>query len=558
MDKLRFIAISGTTEVTENLYVYEYIPSAGGQPEMIVVDCGIGFPEEAAYGVDLSVPDMSYLVKNKSRLKGVLISHAHEDHFGALPFLLDTIPEAEIYTSKLVGGFIEEKLIDYGIKNKKINIIDPSGPPIKLGNFTIDPFLVTHSVPDSLGFCITTPVGKAFHIPDYKFDWTPVDQKPFDIAKAASLAAGNTLMLASDSLGATSEDYTKSELELEKNIASIIEGTKARVFLTTISSNISRIQQAINASVLHGRKVVLVGRSIRSKVEIAKNLGYINYDPSVVIQPEKAKRLQPNQITYVISGCYGQPGSALYRISVDEHEFLKTQKGDLIIFSADPAPPGTHTTTNYVVDNLIERGADVHYYDTQEDLHVSGHGSKKEIEMLFALIRPKYLIPIGGTIRHMRAYKTMAESMGWKQEDVFELRNGDVVEFTKDNAKLGEHINTKNLLVDGLGFGDVGEVVLSDRKTLAKEGVVIVVLQINKRSNDIVGTPEVISRGFVFAKQNQDFLNRAGREVAQEVRGKVKGDKSREVKRVVVEFLDHFFFEETGRRPMIVPVVVEV
>lgn len=557
-DKLKFIAISGTIDVTENLYVYEYV-SASGQAEIIVLDCGVGFPEEATFGVDLVVPDFSYLVKNKEKIKGVFISHAHEDHFGAVPFLLDVLPDVKIWSAKLVAGFIEDKLLDYGIKGKKINIIDPEGEAVVVGSFMVDAFRITHSVPDSLGFSITTPVGRAFHVPDYKFDWTPVDGKPFDIAKAAQLAKGGVIFMASDSLGATSEGYTQSEVDIEKNIAAIIKEAKSRIFFTTISSNISRMQQAINICSSLGRKVVFIGRSIERKAEIARSLGHLSYDNNAVTTVKQSKSLPPEKILYIISGCYGQVGSALYRVATDEHQFLKAFPGDVVIFSADPAPPGTGTTTNYVVDNLIGRGAEVHYYDTQEDLHVSGHGSQKDIEMLLALVRPKYLIPIGGTIRHNRLYNTLAQRMGWEKEQTLELKHGDVAEFTRDGkVKPGEHIPVKSLLVDGLGLGDVGEVVLSDRKTLAKEGVVIVVMQVDKASGNLIGEPELISRGFVFMKENKSFLERAGNAVANEIRARSKRKEGRELKHLTVEFLERFFFDETGRRPMILPVVVEV
>lgn len=558
MDKLRFIAISGTIDVTENLYVYEYQPDKGSS-EIIVLDCGVGFPPEATFGVDLVVPDFSYLVKNKEKIKGVFISHAHEDHFGAVPFLLDVLPDVQIWSARLVAGFIDDKLADYGVRGKKINIIDPEGEPVVVGSFIVDAFRITHSVPDSLGFAITTPVGRAFHVPDYKFDWTPVDGKPFDIAKAANLAKGGVLFMASDSLGATSEGYTMSEIDIEKNIAAIIKEAKGRILFTTISSNISRMQQAITICKEVGRKVVFVGRSIEKKAEIARSLGHLSYDNSTVANLRQAKSLPPEKTLYIISGCYGQVGSALYRVATDEHQFLKVTSGDVVIFSADPAPPGTHTTTNYVVDSLIERGSEVHYYDTQEDLHVSGHGSQKEITMLLALVRPKYLIPIGGTIRHNRLYNALAQKMGWKKEDTLELKHGDVAEFTRDGkVKPGERVPVKSLLVDGLGLGDVGEVVLSDRKTLAKEGVVIVVLQVDKASGNLVGEPEMISRGFVFMKENKSFLERAGNAVANEIRSRTQKKDKRDMKHVSVEFLERFFFEETGRRPMILPVVVSI
>ena len=556
MSELKFIAISGTTGVTENLYVYEY------GNDIIVLDCGVGFPEEATYGVDLIIPDFSYLIKNKNKIRGVFISHGHEDHFGAIPFFFDQVGDFPVYASRLVAAFVKEKLDDYKIRGKNISIIDPDGEGVWAGAFRVDAFRVTHSVPDSLGFCITTPVGKFFHVSDYKFDWTPVDGKQFDLAKAAQLAKGGVVALASDSLGATSEGYTKSEKEIEQNIEVIMEGAKGAVFFTTISSNISRIQQAINISKRLGRKVVFVGRSIDKKAEIAKSLGFLNNE-DVVVSHKAARSLPGGRVTYIISGTYGQVGSALYRVAQGEHEFLKVKEGDVVIFSSDPAPPGTEQTVNFVVDRLIEKGTEVHYYDTQEDLHVSGHGSQKEIEMLFALVRPRYFLPIGGTIRHMRGYKTLAGRMGFDTAKVFELVSGESVEFGDKGALRGKKIPVRDILVDGLGVGDVGEVVLSDRKLLAKEGILVVALRVDKTSGRILEKPRIISRGFVFAKKQQGFLDRVSEKVFNELgkrefkTGDIKGDFGL-LRDAVVGFLEEYLFTETGRRPMILPVVVEV
>lgn len=551
MDILKFIAISGTTGVTENLYVYEY------GNDILVVDCGIGFPEEAAFGVDLEIPDFSYIIKNKDRVRAVLISHAHEDHFGALPFLLQEL-DVPIYSTKLVAGFIQDKLTDYGIRSKEVRIIDPETDGITIGAFKIDSFRVSHSVPDGVGFCIGTPAGRIFHVPDYKFDWTPVDQKPFDIGKAATLAKDGVLALASDCLGSTSEGYTQSELDIEKTIELIVEEATGRVFFTTISSNISRMQQVLRVANNLGRKVVFIGRSIEKKAEIARKLGYLHYEDGLVVSIKQADKLPDSKVVFIISGSYGQVGSSLYRVSQDEHQFLKTKKGDVIIFSGDPAPPGTEQAVNYVVDNLIEKGVEVHYYDTQEDLHVSGHGSQKDIEMLLALIEPKYLLPIGGTIRHMRSFNKLAQKMGWKQEEVFELREGEAVEFSNGEARKGEKIPVRSVLVDALGIGDVGPVVLRDRKTLAKEGIVIAVLQLDKVSKRLIGKPDIISRGFVFAKEQQQFLDRTSLELTKKLQGHSGRGDEREIKGIAIDFLERFFFEETGRRPMILPVVVEV
>lgn len=551
MSKLRFIPISGTTNVTQNMYVYE------SDNDIIIVDCGVGFPEEATYGIDLVIPDFSYILKNRNKVRAVFISHGHEDHIGALPFLFQEI-KVPIYATRLVAGFIEDKFLDYGIKGVRVNVFDPEKDSVKIGSFTVDSFRVSHSVPDGVGFCMTTPAGRFFHVPDYKFDWTPVDQKPFDIAKAAMLAKGEVLALASDCLGSTSPGYTESELDIEKKIELIMEESLGRVFFTTISSNISRMQQVIRVSGVLGRKVVFIGRSTERKAEIAKKLGHLEIPGNLIVSAKEAEKLPDSKVLYIISGSYGQSDSALTRAALGEHPFLKIKKGDVVIFSADPAPPGTEQAVNYVVDNLIKSGAEVHYYDTQEDLHVSGHGSQKEIEMLFALVRPKYLIPIGGTVRHMRGYTRLAQKMGWQANQVFELEGGDVVEFSNNQGKRAETIPIQDVMVDGLGVGDVGNVVLRDRKTLAKEGIVVVVLQINKSSGTLLSKPDIISRGFVFAKEQQDFLNRASGELFNRTQKHARKGDGRLIREITIDFLERFFFEETGRRPMILPVIIEV
>ncbi len=549
-NKLKFIALSGTTGVTENLYVYEY------GNDMIIVDCGVGFPDSDMFGVDLVIPDFSYIIKNKNKLRGVLVSHGHEDHLGALPFLLKEV-SVPIYSTKLVAGFIQDKLDDYEIKDANLKVFDPERDVLSLGVFKVTPFRVSHSVPDGVGFCIDTPEGKMFHVPDYKFDWTPVDGRPFDAVKAATLASGGALALASDALGSTSPGYTESERELEDRIETVARKIKGKIYLTTISSNISRMQQTINVAQKLGRKVVLVGRSIERKAEIARDLGYLFYENGAVIKSKQAIRMQPNQLLFIISGCYGQPGSALYRLIIGEHDFLTVGKGDAVIFSADPAPPGSKANVDYLVDKLIEDNVDVHYYDTQEDLHVSGHGCQKDIEMLFALIKPKYFIPIGGTVRHMRAYGMIARSMGAKEEDVLELESGDVVEFSNNYAKRSGRIPVKEVLVDGLGIGDVGNVVLRDRHILSKEGIVIAILHFDRNEGILTENPEILSRGFVFEQKYGKVLEDAGRELVKALQKKKKIN-SNIVKNISIDFLERYFFQKTGRRPMILPVVVEV
>ncbi|MFH1864055.1 MAG: ribonuclease J [bacterium] len=548
---LKFIALSGTTGVTENLYVYEY------GNEMIVVDCGVGFPDQDMLGVDLVIPDFTYIKKNANKLKGILVSHGHEDHLGALPFLLREV-NVPVYSTKLVGGFIEDKLADYKFRGAKINVFDPERDVFSVGSFKVTPFRVSHSVPDGVGFAIDTPEGRVFHVSDYKFDWTPVDGRPFDVTKLASLASKGSLMLASDSLGSTTQGYTESEREIEGRIEAITRSATGQIFFTTISSNISRMKQALNVAEKLGRKAVFIGRSIDKKAEIARDLGYLSYPRDLVIDPKQANKLNKDQVVYIISGSYGQPGSALYRLAINEHDFLSIEQGDTVIFSGDPAPPGSKSNVDFVVDKLIEANVDVHYYDLQEDLHVSGHGSQKDIEMLVALAKPKFFIPIGGTIRHMRAYSLIAQKMGALPANVFELTPGEVVEFSHNSARLGTKIEVRDVLIDGLGIGDVGNVVLRDRKSLAKEGIVIAIFQIDKQKEFLISDPEIVSRGFVFESKSKSLLNQAAVMVKKALIGKKALGDSKVVKNIAIDFLERFFYDQTGRRPMILPVVIEL
>jgi len=550
MTPLKFIAISGTTGVTQNLYVYEY----GG--DMIVVDCGVGFPEQEMYGVDLVIPDFNYIKENREKLRGIFISHGHEDHLGALPFLLPQV-KTEVYATRLVAGFIKDKLADYKIKEANIHVFDPERDTISLGNFRVTPFRVSHSVPDGVGLAIDTPEGRIFHVPDYKFDWTPVDRRPFDIAKCASLAAEGALAVVSDCLGANTLGYTESESLIEERIDNLVKGSKYQVFFTTISSNISRIKQAFNVAERAGRKVIFVGRSIEKKAEIARELGYLQFPGGLVVSPKEARRLPKDRVFYIISGSYGQPGSALYRLSLGEHEFLKVEPDDLVIFSSDPAPPGSKTNVDFLVDKLIEDNADVHYYDMQEDLHVSGHGSQNDIEMLFALLKPKFFIPIGGTIRHMRAYSQIAQRMGAKKGEVFELLPGEIVEFANKNARRAGKIPVKDILVDGLGIGDVGNVVLRDRQILAKDGVAVAMLQLDRNAKKLADDPEIISRGFVYEAKHKEILIKASQELKRFLETKEHLD-THVLRNITIDFLEKYFFEKTGRRPMVVPLIVEI
>lgn len=546
---LRFIALSGTTGVTENLYIYEQ------DGEMMVVDCGIGFPDLEMPGVDLVLPDYSYVVKNKSRLKGIVVSQGHEDHIGALPFLLRDV-KTQIWAPPLVTEFIKDKFKDYGVRDYKINTFNPDNDQFQIGSFKIQPFRVTHSIPDTVGFAIDTSEGRIFHVPEHKMDQNPVGGKAFAIERAGELAKGNVLFLASDCLGANKPGSIESELPIEEKMLTIVRNARKAVLVTAISSNIGRFQQIINVARKVNRKVIFVGRSIQKKAEMAYNLGYLKYSPNEIVSYKDLVNLRPSQILYIVSGCFGQVGSSVYRISQGDHDKVKVSEGDTFIFSADPAPAYSKESEDFVIDGLIDKGVDVHYYDLHEGLYVSGHGGQEDIKKLFEMVKPKYFIPIGGTIRFMDSYGKLVNSIGVDLSKVFKLKAGESVVFSNGNVSRGETVPTKDVLVHGLGIGDIGKVVLNDRAILGKEGIVVITIKIGKNGKNI-GNPEITSRGFVFEGTDRRVLENAVYDLTKVLNS--KGNlNAKSLKEESIKFLEKHFFKVTGRSPMILPVVVEI
>jgi ribonuclease J len=551
---LKFIALSGTVSVTENLYVYE------AEGKMMIVDCGVGFPDIEMHGVDLVIPDFSYIVQNKEKLAGIVISQGHEDHIGALPFLLKEV-KAEIWASPLVTEFIKDKLDEQGVGDYKINTFHPESAEFQVGPFALQPFRVTHSVPDSCGFAIDTPEGRVFHVPEHKMDQKPVDGMPFDVDRAKKLAHEKPILfLASDCLGSNKLGFTEGEQQIEANMQGIVEKAPFTVFMTAISSNIGRFQQMLNVARKTGRKVVLVGRSIQKKVEIAYNLGYLKIPASLVISFKDAKKLKRNELMYIVAGCYGQVGSSLYRLAIGEHERVEAVEGDTLIFSADPAPPYSKESEDFIVNEMIDKGVDVHYYELNEGLdeglYASGHGGKGDIVELFGIVNPKYFIPIGGEIKYMKSYMDLALEFGAKPENVFRLKPGDNVIFENSTARQGERIPTKQVMVHGLGVGDVGKMVLGDRAVLGNEGVAVVVFKLGKESK-VLSEPNLITRGFVFEKLSKNMLKEAEKRLKRQLDKKGRLDKAM-IQQTTFDYLGNYFFQKTGRRPMILPVVVEI
>lgn len=542
--------------VNRNMYVYEYRPDGKTIQDIIIVDCGVEFPDDDQLGVDLIIPDVTYLQDKLEKIRGIVVTHAHEDHFGALPYILKEIQSPPIYAAKLVIGFIRNRLEQRtGFQQQSFHEISPEDDKIELGAFSIVPFRVNHSVPDTMGLFIKTPVGNLVHAADFKFDWTPVDGKQFEVEKLAKLASEGVLLLASDSLGSTTEGYTKSEIIIQDTFNYEFERSKGQVFVTTISSNISRMQQAIQASMKYARKVVLVGRSIQQNAHVAERLGYLTIPEGVLVEPRDARNLKPHQVTYIIAGCYAQRGSGLDRVSRGEHREITLEEDATVIFSADPIP-GVFDTVGSLIDRLTELGARVVYSEIQDSLHVSGHGARGDLSLMIGLTKPEYFLPIGGESRHQRAYSLMVEQMGYRRDHVFELRPGETLVARKDGVSRGEEIDVKDVFVDGSLVGDVGNIVLRDRQVLSENGIVVVIVRKGAKGM-LLADVDIVSRGFVYMADSEELIA----EVLGIVKGEVNGHHVKQwskVKEGIERSVGKYLFKSTGRKPMIVAFLVNL
>lgn len=439
---LRVVPLGGAGRVNQNMFVYET------DRDIIAIDCGVDFPETENGNEKLGIPDISYLQRNLVKVRGIIITHAHEDHFGALPFLLPGgLNKIPVFLPRLAQEFLKEKLSELGVSFPSFHALS-GNERIELGEFRIFPFRVNHSVPDSLGVCVETPAGRFFHVSDFKFDLTPVDGKRFDFQKVVTLSQGKILALFSDCLGATEEGFTKSEKEIEEVFSQILGKSKGQVFITTISSNISRIQQAINASLRFGRKICLVGRSLEQSVEIARKFNYLKISNKNLISQGRSKKVDFRKITYLVAGSYAQSNSALVKVAEGKYHGIRLAKEAVVVFSADPAPPGVKERVDALVDKLTLLGTKVYYYEIQENLHVSGHGSKGDLKLLLALVKPRFVVPIGGNPRHQRAYSFLAQEMGILKENIFELLGGQILEFRGNQARITGKIKLEEVFVE--------------------------------------------------------------------------------------------------------------
>lgn len=547
--QLKIVSLGGFGRVTTNMFVYEY------GNDILLVDCGIGFPSEEMLGVDLLIPDISYLKEKEDRIRGIVLTHGHEDHIGGLPYIIPQLPNVPVFGSRLTAALAENKLRDVSLTTK-VNILPPEGM-IRLGNFVIEPLRITHSVPDAYHYVITTPAGVVYHGSDFKFDFTPVDGLQPQIDRISRLSDKGIALLLSDCLRSETEGYTPSELTLNETFEREISKATGRFIITTMSSNISRWQQAIDVSARHGRKVVLIGRSIDKNIEAASRVGFLKIPKGILVKQEEVRRFPDNSLTLLVAGSLAQSGSALERIALGEHRFIKLHPGDRVLFSSDYIP-GTENAIHHLIDVLTKGGATVSYSEITDHLHVSGHGAQGDQKLLVALTRPRYMLPTGGNYRMMKQYSLIMQPMGYSQDKILIPDVGDTITVRNGIAKIEGHVETRDIMVDGLGIGDVGNVVLRDRKVLAEEGIVVVVAQIDQGINSATDEVDIISRGFVYAAVTGNLIEEA-KVVVRRALAKRKGqlDNIRLARETIIEALDPFLFEKTHRRPMVLPIIVE-
>ncbi len=551
LPELKVIPLGGLREIGKNMTLLEC------GDEMMIIDCGMSFPDDDMYGIDVVLPDFAYLRECKKKIRGLVITHGHEDHIGAVPYLLREFPEIPVYGTPLPLGLIQYKLEEQGLKGdlRKIH----AGETISLGCFTVHAIRTTHSIADSICMHIETPAGSVFHTGDFKIDYTPVDGEPIDLARFAQVGQEGLLLLMADSTNATRPGYTKSEKIVGSTLEGIIRRSKSRIIIATFSSNVHRIQKIIDAAAMYNRKVAINGRSMEKVVKLAMELGYIKVPEKVMVDIAATKSIPDKNVVIVTTGSQGEPMSALSRMANGTHRSIQIKNGDQIILSSSPIPGNEKTVAN-VVNQLAEKGAEVIYSDIAET-HASGHACAEELKLVHSLLKPTYFMPVHGEFRHLKAHEDIARDLGMKGNHIFKLENGDCLTVTEDEAKHTRHaVTAGEVMVDGLGVGDVGNIVLRDRRMLSEAGMIIAVATIDKETNEVVSGPDLISRGFVYVRENEDLMGQAT-EVAQNTLMRFDGDMDVEwntMKNALREDLRKFIYMRTERSPIILPIFMEV
>lgn len=549
-EKLQIIPLGGLGEVGKNMTVFRYAD------DIIIVDAGLMFPDDDMLGVDLVIPDMSYVYENAALVKAVFLTHGHEDHIGSLPYLLKKL-DVPVYGTSLTLGILQGRLKENDVRSAKLTEIKP-GDKIKAGVFTVGFLRVNHSIADAVALSINTPHGMIVHTGDFKFDQTPVDGQVTEFSKFAELGDKGVLALLADSTNAERPGFTASEKSVGKTLDEIFRNAKNRIVVASFSSNIHRLQQVIDSAAKYNRKVAVIGRSMLNVVGIALELGYLKIPEGVLIDIDALNNYTTSQVVILTTGSQGEPMSALTRIAMSDHKKVSIIPGDTVVISATPIP-GNEKLVSRTVDYLFKLGADV-VYERSEGIHVSGHASQEELKLMQNLVRPKFFIPVHGEYRHLIKHAKLANEVGVPKENIFVIENGDIVELTATEGKVNGKVTSGRVLVDGLGVGDVGNIVLRDRKQLSQDGILIIVVTIDKATNTVVSGPDIVSRGFVYVREADDLMDAAKHKVNLALNKCVQSGSAdwSSIKFAIRDALGRFLYEKTRRRPMILPIIMEV
>ena len=550
-EQVRLIPLGGLGEVGKNMMVVEY------GDDIIIIDAGLMFPDDEMFGVDLVIPDTSYLNDKKQRIRGIFITHGHEDHIGSLPYVLPMLDFPPIYATRLTQGLIQVKLKEHKLLEKvAINVVTP-GDQVSAGKCLVEIVRVNHSVPDAVALAIHTPIGTIVHTGDYKFDHTPTDGRPADFGALARLGNAGVLVMMGDSTRVETPGYTPSERVINDSFDKIFANAPGRIIIATFASLLSRVQQVIDTATRYERVVALVGRSMVNNVQMAIELGYLKIPKSMLIRAEDINKFPPERVVIICTGSQGEPTSALTRIANQDHRLVRIQQNDSVILSATPVP-GSEKMVNRTINNLFRQGAEV-YYQSVAMVHVSGHAAQEELKLMLNLLRPTYVMPVHGEYRQLILHAKLAYSLGISEDHIVVAEDGDIVEVTPESIKVTDHVTCGNVFVDGLGVGDIGHIVLRDRQVLAQDGILMAVLTVDKETGQPLAGPDIVSRGFVYMRDSEELLESARERVLESFIG-LNGHASdwSFVKDKIHHTLSEFLYEKTHRRPMILPIVMEV
>ena len=548
--KLKIIPLGGVAEIGKNMTVIEY------GKDIVVIDCGLIFPDEEMLGIDLVIPDMTYLEKNIDKLRGFLITHGHEDHIGAVPFALQKFPEVPVYGTKLTVALIEHKLEEQKLGKEMLRCVSP-GDTLKLGCFNIEFIKTCHSIAGAVALAVTTPIGTVIHTGDFKVDYTPIDGEPMNIARFAHYGSKGVLALMSDSTNVERPGHTQSEREIGKTFEHYFDTAEGRVIVASFASNIYRIQQVADVAIAHGRVICFQGRSMVNIAQTAIELGYLNIPQESIVEVEKLRKYRDDQVCVITTGSQGEPMSGLFRMANSSHK-LNIGKGDTVIISAS-AIPGNERGVARVINQLFQKGAMV-VYDQMADVHVSGHACREELRLMLNLTKPKYFIPVHGEYRHLYMHGQLAQEMGMEADHVFMTDIGDIVELTVNSGKINGSVPAGSVMIDGLGVGDIGNVVLKDRRLLSQDGLVAIVIALQKKTGKLLAGPELVSRGFVYVRESEDLINEACDLIRPQAALFEQHHQSdwANIKNGMRNVLREYLYNKTKRNPVILPIIVEI